>query len=302
MTVAQDPERVQSRLENIRAVKPILGALRTIALGSWQMALNRRAEMARYAARLQAMLPVVVAHLPRERWSLRVLARRWRYKEAAPAPPGRTVLLVVGSERGLCGRYNDLLIARAEARLTELRATGAEVEVGALGRRMARGLRQQGLPPAWFRSLPVTALPPFPFARELTRRWLARYEAHELDAVEIVYAAYRGAGRYEPHVVRFIPPDVAQTGGQGEVPAVIVDTDPLRLYVRLVGQWASVRMYSMLLEAAASEHSARYRLMESATQNADRVIEELTLALQSARRQAITREMQELAVGAGLLG
>ncbi len=300
--MVQDPERVQSRLENIRAVKPILGALRTIALGSWQMALNRRAEMARYAAQLRAMLPIVAAHLPNERWSLRILTRWWQYKRAAPSEPRHTVLLVVGSERGLCGRYNDLLIARAEARLVELRTAGVEIAMGVLGRRIARGLRQQGLPLAWVHSLPVTALPPFPFARELTRRWLVQYEAHELDAVEIVYAAYRGAGRYEPHVVSLIPPDVVPADGEGDMSAVIVDTDPLRLYVRLVGQWASVQMYSLLLEAAASEHSARYRLMESATQNADRVIDELTLILQSARRQAITREMQELAVGAGLLG
>ena len=56
----------------------------------------------------------------------------------------------------------------------------------------------------------------------------------------------------------------------------------------------SVSFYNVLLSAAASEHSARFHLMESATQNSERLVEELTLELQSARRQAITREMQEL--------
>jgi F-type H+-transporting ATPase subunit gamma len=61
-------------------------------------------------------------------------------------------------------------------------------------------------------------------------------------------------------------------------------------------------MYRVLLDSAAAEHSARFQLMEGAAQNSNRLINELTLALQSARQHAITSEMQELASGAGLLG
>jgi F-type H+-transporting ATPase subunit gamma len=61
-------------------------------------------------------------------------------------------------------------------------------------------------------------------------------------------------------------------------------------------------MYRILLDSAAAEHSARFQLMEGATQNSGRLIADLTLALQAARQQAITAEMQELAAGAGLLG
>jgi F-type H+-transporting ATPase subunit gamma len=83
---------------------------------------------------------------------------------------------------------------------------------------------------------------------------------------------------------------------------IVVETDPLSLYARAIEQLTAIRFHELLLESAASEHATRYRLMESATQNADRLVDELTMRVQSARRQAITREMQELAVGAGLLG
>ena len=66
--------------------------------------------------------------------------------------------------------------------------------------------------------------------------------------------------------------------------------------------WSTTETYRILLSSAAAEHSARYQLMEGATRNSGRLIAELTLALQSARQQAITAEMQELAAGAGLLG
>ena len=85
-------------------------------------------------------------------------------------------------------------------------------------------------------------------------------------------------------------------------PPPIIETDPLGLYARLIEQWTSASLHGLLLESAAAEHSARFQLLEGATQNAERLIAELTLVVQTARQQAITREMQELATGAGLVG
>jgi F-type H+-transporting ATPase subunit gamma len=84
-------------------------------------------------------------------------------------------------------------------------------------------------------------------------------------------------------------------------PPPIVDTDPLSLYATVIQQWTAVQLYNVLLNSSAAEHSTRFQLMESATQNADQLIEELTLVIQTARRQEITEEMAELATGAGLL-
>jgi len=151
----------------------------------------------------------------------------------------------------------------------------------------------------------VTTLPPFRTAFDLTRRWLERYEAHDLDAVDIVYNGYHSLGRYDPTVVRVIPPQLSQneTGSQGECwPPLIVETDPLSLYVRIVEQQVALNLYGALLDSAAAEHSTRYQLMEAATQSTERLIAELTLVIQTARQAEITQEMQELAAGAGLIG
>jgi F-type H+-transporting ATPase subunit gamma len=84
--------------------------------------------------------------------------------------------------------------------------------------------------------------------------------------------------------------------------APTVETDPLSLYTHTVQQWAVVSLYMRLLDSATAEHAARYSLMELATQNAEQIIQELTLVVQTARQRAITREMQELAIGAGMVG
>lgn len=324
----EDLERVQARLDNIRAVEPILGALRTISLGSWQAARKQREVVQRYGERLVAMLPPLLPHLPAKRRASReigrrfarifadqIRARRWGRRSAdvgegtsTEAAPARVVALVVGSERGLCGRFNAALVEHVEGYLAERARAGAKVELMALGTRLCRIFQSQGRPLAWSGRLPATALPPSPLAFDLTRRWLARYEARELDAVDLLYNAYHGAGRYQPTTVRLVPPRLPagmalrSRGPLGEPwPPPIIETDPFSLYAQVIEQWAAVSLYGWLLESAASEHSTRYQLMEAATQNAERLIEELTMVVQATRRQAITREMQELAAGAGLI-
>jgi F-type H+-transporting ATPase subunit gamma len=215
------------------------------------------------------------------------------------------VILVVGSERGLCGRFNAALVERAEQYLVEQEATGAQVTLMALGTRVRRILLRRERPLAWSGSLSVAALPPYALAIDLARRWLARYEAYELDAVDLVYNAYHGAARYEPAVTRLIPPQVSFEGDAASGDpwmAPIIETDPLSLYARVVEQWAALSLYELLLDSASAEHSMRFQLMEAASQNAERLIEELTLVIQTARQQAITQEMTELAAGAGLIG
>ncbi len=297
-----DIERVQSRLGNIRTVEPILGALRTISLGNWQAALKQHRSLQAYAARLQALLPALMPYLSaRQRGS----ARR-RAGEAAMGQPGRVLLVVIGSERGLCGRFNAAVVERAQAHRAAQLAAGGAVQLGVLGGRAARLLERAGQAIMWRESVAATALPLFEPALRRTRAWLASYEAGELDAVDLVYNAYRGPGQYAPQVLRLIPPEApplaAGVADSALWPPPIVETDPMALYARVLEQWTALTFYATLLDAAAAEHATRFQLMEAATQNAERLIEDLTQELQAIRRQAITREMQELAAGAGLLG
>ncbi len=288
-----DQERIHTRLQNIRSVEPILGALRTISLGSWQAALNRQLRIRRYREQLVSLLPAVLARLGRR--------RRWWWRRPRPLAP--TVLLVIGSERGLCGAFNNNLALLVQKRLAEYEAQGIEVELHALGKRIVRLLQRQGTPIAWAKSLPTTALPGRGLAAELIDVWMARYEAYELDAVDLVYHAYLNSTLYRPVMMRILPPTFAIDANVAlPWPPPYIDTDPVSLYTHIIQLATTTELYRILLDSAAAEHSARYQLMEGATQNSKRLIDELTLTLQSMRQQAITAEMQELAAGAGLVG
>ncbi len=156
--------------------------------------------------------------------------------------------------------------------------------------------------PIWAKPLSVTALPRYELAVELISEWLQSYEQYRLDAVEVVYNAPKGFIRYEPTLVRLFPPTIpAVPAEESEFPPII-ETDPLGLYIRLVELWLTAKLYQILLESAVAEHSARYHLLDGATQNAERLIEELKLRLQIARQEAITAEMLDLVSGAGMIG
>lgn len=327
-------ERARERLENVRSVKPILGGLRTISLGSWQAALKRRSSVRNYALNLESMLPWLLPHLQMERGFLararqRLSLRLARLTDRAGERDGgsetsQLKALVIGSERGLCGRFNVAVAEQLERTIRNESTKGSSIDLMVLGSRAARILQRRGYEPTPAGRLSMTSLPSQSLAFDLARRWLTAYEEEALDAVDVIYNKYRGTGTYEPTTIRLIPPHpttgeagfgdgstqpdlrIQATGTWGSTGRTahppIVDTDPLSLYATVIEQLTAVQLYSVLLDSAAAEHSTRFQLMESATQNADRLIEELTLVIQTARRHAITQEMQELAAGAGLIG
>jgi len=307
-----DQERIKARLNNIRSVEPILGAMRTISLGSWQAAVNRRGRLRDYSERLKTLLPALIPHLHAVSHAGRgalekpVLAgMRWlplTRRVPRPETHAVSVVLVIGSERGLCGAFNSSLVQYAAQVLDAFRERGARIELAVLGTRSRRLFERLGWTVEQFRQLPMTTLPPSGLARELTRGWLERFEAWQIDSVDVIYNAYRGLAFYRPVTLRLIPPVLLADQAEPPWPPPYVDTAPMALYARVMHLWVTTEMYRVLLDSASAEHSARYQLMEGATQNSERLIDELTLALQSARRGAITAEMQELAVGAGLLG
>jgi F0F1-type ATP synthase gamma subunit len=124
-------------------------------------------------------------------------------------------------------------------------------------------------------------------------------------AVELIYQRAHGVGRYRAVVQPCLPLSLPTTSVEAVVQAgwpPIIETDGPALFRRVTEQWLVLDLVERLLESQVAEHAARFQLMEAASQNSERLVAELRLTVQTARRQAITRETQALAVGAGLLG
>ena len=130
-----------------------------------------------------------------------------------------------------------------------------------------------------------------------------RYEAGDLDLVQLVYTRFITAGRQEVVVRNLLPladEDLTapvDTGGA----SYEFEPGPDAILDRLLPRYAEARVYAALLNAAASEHAARQRAMKAATDNAEDLIRGLTRAMNRARQDAITTEIMEIVGGAEAL-
>jgi len=285
----EDIERVEQRLENIENIEPILTALRTIAAATWRAALRRLEAAREYTRQLEEVLAIVAPQQPPS-------------DSGRSKPAAGEALLVIAAERGLCGGFNRTVLEAAERLIAEQRDQGQTLLLLTLGERAGHHFQRRGEPILRAERLPMTTLWPFARAQALAEWALDAYETGRIDGLQVLYNRYHSAVAYEPVTRRLIPPLVAVGPPGGEAwPPTIVETDAAQLQALVMTQLITVGLYLAVIESAASEQAARFRVMDGASQNSQRLIEELTLEYHQARQEAITREMLDLAVGAGLL-
>ena len=241
-------------------------------------------------------------------------ARPYAYKIAevvgrlALAPQAQEVTLIVPREtnrvgyvlltgdRGLAGAYNTNLINRAADRLRQEERPAALIAVGGKG---ARYFAKRPVEiPKYYES--VGDEPDLLQARDLARELVKYYLDGVLDEINLIYARFHSALRHEIQVERFLPVVTPELKATEEMD-YIYEPDPRSMLETILPRYCEMRIFQALLEAKASEHGARMVAMESATSNADEVIDQLTLSFNKARQAAITTEIVEIATSAEAL-
>jgi F-type H+-transporting ATPase subunit gamma len=215
--------------------------------------------------------------------------------------------IVVAADRGLAGAYNSSVI-----RLTE-RAIQADIAAGRNYVLITSGKKAEDY--FRFRKYTISAAfkgfsesPTYENAREIAATVVSRFEAGEVDQVELTYTQFLSAGSQRPVMKRFMPIDLGETGtkdgeagGEGGGAGYEFEPEPTSILGSLLPRYVESRLYAALLEGAASEHAARQRAMKSATENAGELIKKLSLQMNAARQAAITTEIMEIVGGAEAL-
>jgi F-type H+-transporting ATPase subunit gamma len=220
--------------------------------------------------------------------------------------------VVFTADRGLCGAYNTSVIRATEAEIREHARLGHEYELVVVGRKAESYFR--------FRNYDITAVhagftdnPSYEDARAIAQPLIERYEAGDLDRVQLAYTRFISAGRQEVIVRALLPLTDDDLIGSHEGEAAEADAEaepgggyefepgPDVILDRLLPRYAEARVYAALLNAAASEHAARQRAMKAATDNAEELIDSLTRTMNRARQDAITTEIMEIVGGAEAL-
>ena len=235
----------------------------------------------------------------------------WEDKPAHPLlvgrPEKRVLLVVLTSDRGLCGAFNTNINKRAEREWKERTAAGQEPQLVVVGRKGRDYLSRRSapileyLPGIWDKLSLETA-------QQVGKAILAPFNRKEVDAIYLVYNEFKSAMSQKVVVERLLPVQRAASGEEGDrqsetgrLADFIYEPDKTALLDRLVPMYVDISILRALYESQASELGARMTAMDSATKNAKEMIQALTLQYNKARQAAITKELMEIIGGSEAL-
>ena len=220
-----------------------------------------------------------------------------------PLLEGREVktrgLIVLASDRGLCGAYNTNLFRATQK---WIKSEKKPVKVITVGRRARDYFRRQNANIMESFEQPGQELELYEI-RPIANRILDSYYAGEIDSMHLVYAKFRSALVNIPTVTQLVPikPPESGAGSAGSSGDVIFEPEPKVMLSHLLPRVVMMELVGYLAESFTSEQGARMVAMQNATKNADEMIDWLTLQFNRARQTSITQEILEVVSGANAL-
>ena len=218
----------------------------------------------------------------------------------------RVGYVVITSDRGLAGPYNSSVIRAAEREIMAGTREGRDYSLILVGRKGRDYFRFRNYRiDASFEGMSDT--PRYADARRLSEEVSGRFVSGDVDQVILVYMEFISLGSQKVAVRRFLPlatiEEIAELGGgSAEARAAFeFEPSPSGVLEVLLPRYVESRLFSALLDAAASEHANRQRAMKAATDNAEELITKLTRMMNRARQDAITTEIMEIVGGAEAL-
>jgi F-type H+-transporting ATPase subunit gamma len=276
---------LRKRIASVRSTQQITKAMKMVAAAKLRRA-QEAAERARpYTGKLAEMFAAVAAELGEEAHPL--LARR---------DERRADLLVITSDRGLCGGYNANLLRMAQGFAAE--REGVQVSLLVTGRKGIDFYKRRAIRLLAERQN-VMASPAPDIARELAGMLTTRFADGENDAVYVLCSRFRSAISQVPTLTPLLP--VARPDGGAAPVDYIFEPPRAELLAQLLPRYVEAILLQAILESIASEHGSRMTAMDNATNNAADMIDRLTLSMNRARQATITTELMEIVSGAEAL-
>ncbi|HEY3925079.1 MAG TPA: F0F1 ATP synthase subunit gamma [Acidothermaceae bacterium] len=291
---------LRGRIRSAGSIKKITKAQEMIATSRIGKAQARLQEARPYAAEITSMLTTLAEEAALDH---PLLVER--------PEPKRAGVLVVSSDRGLCGAYNSGVLRRAEELFSLLRQDGKTPVLYTVGRK-AKGyytFRNWDISESW---TGFSERPSYEDAARVAETLVGAFMAGAdgdgedgtpgVDELHIVYTEFKSmmsqsaeAHRIAPMVVEYVEED------RGPHTLYSFEPDATTLFEALLPRYLTTRVYAALLESAASELASRQRAMKSASDNADDLIKALTLEANRERQAQITQEISEIVGGANAL-
>lgn len=274
---------IKKRIVSVKNTQKITRAMKLVSAAK----LRRATERAHASRPFEDQLLEMVGSILNEvEWSNELTAAR---------EVKRVALVLVTTDRGLCGSLNSNIFKQASRYLAENK--GVEIELVAFGKKGSEFFRKRGLKIHSFHG-DLTRKGSFQNVKQISQNLRQLFLEKKFDRVDVIYPRFQSALVQKPTQFTLLP-FVAPTSTS--VKSFIYEPAPALLLESLVPMLIDFQLYRVVLEANASEHGARMAAMEAATKNAKDMIDRLTLERNRARQAAITKELMEIIGGAEAL-
>jgi len=214
--------------------------------------------------------------------------------------PKCVLLMLMTSDRGLCGGYNVNLFRKGREIYEREVAAGREVKLWVVGRKGASALKFRGIP--FERSIVgLTDRPGFTDARSMAKDLLEPFLSGEVDRVLIVWPQFVSLGKQPPSELQLAPIPKPEVEESAEARDFLFEPNPKVILGQLLPLYIENMVYRVLAEAVAAELISRRIAMKLATDNAEKMVKNLTLQANKARQAQITQELSEILSGSEAL-
>ncbi len=293
---------IRKRIVSVKSTQKITRAMKMVAGARLNRAQQRILALRPYAVKTGHVLAEVTAAANRrlEEGGGGVDAE---HPLLARRPENNVLLLVITSDRGLCGAFNTNILRLAERQWREREAQGQKVQIAVIGRKGRDFFKRRNAPVMHVFSGVWDRLD-LEQARDVARVVLRPFLSAEVDSILLVYNEFKSAMTQRVVCEPLFPLPVAAVEEAAEPSyerEFIFEPNKEALLERLVPMYVEISVLRALLESMASELGARMTAMDSATKNAAEMIDRLTLSYNRARQAAITTELMEIIGGAEAL-
>lgn len=212
-------------------------------------------------------------------------------------------VVVMTSDRGLCGAFNTNILKGAALFLREMKESQFDVRVSAVGRKAIDYFKRRDIP-LRSRWAGISGKVSYENAKEIASDIIKGYIAEDFDEVHLIYNEFKTVMAQKVTVKKILPlADIAaELAREDKKPAaggidIIFEPSPEAIYRDLLPKALEIQVYRALLESQASEEAARMTAMENASKNSDEMIQRLTLVANKVRQATITRELMDIVGG-----
>jgi F-type H+-transporting ATPase subunit gamma len=286
-------KELKGRINSVKSTQKITKAKQMVAAAKLRKA-QSAAEAARpYAVRLSDVMASLAGKVSGDS-SPRLLAGTGKDE--------RHLLVMVNTDKGLCGGLNANIVKEAKAKARELIAAGKKVEFYLVGKKGRAPIRRD-YADAIARHYDTSDVrsPGFEEAAGIADELIEMFDAGKFDVAHLVYPVFRSALAQEPTNVQLVPVPTPSTGGAESGAVVEYEPGEEEILEALLPRYVKTQLFGALLEREASEHGASMTAMDNATRNAGDLIDKLTIQYNRSRQAAITTELIEIIAGAEAL-